>query len=158
MKCQTILLKWFFGLKGAVYSEAIAMYFHMWRFQVFARKLSWYIFHWCLYNKYIYIYFFFFLLQINHTEVMDIYVFLELYDEVFQMWALSRMKSWILYRLRSAQKYPHFEGFSIDQTGWLKFRIFYHIWTHFGIIYVYNLPKATICWALSRALYTEAIA
>ena len=63
---------------------------------------------------------------------MDIYVFLELYDEVFQMWALSRMKSWILYRLRSAQKYPHFEGFSIDQTGWLKFRIFYHIWTHFG--------------------------
>ena len=63
MKCQTILLKWFLGLKGAVYSEAIAMYFHMWRFQVFARKLSWYIFHWCLYNKYIYIYiyiFFFF--------------------------------------------------------------------------------------------------
>ena len=56
-------------------------------------------------NIYIYIYiyiyifvfffffFFFFLLQINHTEVMDIYVFLELYDEVFQMWALSRMKS-----------------------------------------------------------------
>ena len=45
-------------------------------------------------NIYIYIFFFFFfLLQINHTEVMDIYVFLELYDEVFQMWALSRMKS-----------------------------------------------------------------
>ena len=38
----------FFGLKGAVYYEAIAMYFHMWRFQVFARKLSWYIFYWCL--------------------------------------------------------------------------------------------------------------
>ena len=23
MKCQTILLKWFFGLKGAVYYEAV---------------------------------------------------------------------------------------------------------------------------------------
>ena len=52
MKCQTILLKQFFGLKGAVYYEAIAMgifshvkitcSFHMWRYQVFARKLTWY--------------------------------------------------------------------------------------------------------------------
>ena len=32
----------------------------------------------------------------------------------------------ILYRLRSTQKYPHFEDFFIDQR-WLKFRIFYHI-------------------------------
>ena len=37
-----------------------------------------------------------------------------------------KMKSWILCRLRSTQKYPHFEDFFIDQR-WLKFRIFYHI-------------------------------
>ena len=52
MKCQTIFLKWFLGLKGAVYYEAIAMvifsqvkitcYFLMWRYQVFAQKLTWY--------------------------------------------------------------------------------------------------------------------
>ena len=52
MKCQTILLKKFFGPKGAVYYEAIAMaifshvkitcYFHMWRYQVSVRKLTWY--------------------------------------------------------------------------------------------------------------------
>ena len=45
-------LKSFFGLKGAVYYEAIAMvifshvkircYFHMWRYQVFVQKLTWY--------------------------------------------------------------------------------------------------------------------
>ena len=44
--------KSFFGLKGAVYYEAIATmtfshvkitcYFHMWRYQVFARKLIWF--------------------------------------------------------------------------------------------------------------------
>ena len=49
MKLNT---KAFFGLKGAVYYEAIAMvifsqvkitcYFHMRRYQVFARKLTWY--------------------------------------------------------------------------------------------------------------------
>ena len=43
----------FFGLKGAVYYEAIATvifshvikitcYFHMWRYQVYSRKLTWY--------------------------------------------------------------------------------------------------------------------
>ena len=52
VKYQTILLKRFFGVKGAVYYEAIAMvifshvkitcYFHMWRYQVFGRKLTWY--------------------------------------------------------------------------------------------------------------------
>ena len=52
MKCQTIFLKWFLGLKGAVYYEAIAMvifshvkitcYFLMWRYQVFAQKVTWY--------------------------------------------------------------------------------------------------------------------
>ena len=45
------------------------------------------------------------------------------------------MKSRILYRLRSTQKYPHFEDFFIDQR-WLKFRIFYHISTPYVIIYV----------------------
>ena len=47
----------------------------------------------------------------------------------------SKMKSRILYRLRSTQKYPHFEDFFIDQR-WLKFRIFYHISTPYVIIYV----------------------
>ena len=52
MKCQTIFLKWFLGLKGVVYYEAIAMvifshvkvtcYFLMWRYQAFAQKLTWY--------------------------------------------------------------------------------------------------------------------
>ena len=47
--------------KGAIYYVAIATvifshmkitcYFHVWRYHVFARKLTWYIFHWCLYNK-----------------------------------------------------------------------------------------------------------
>ena len=42
----------FFGVKGAIYYVAIAMvifshvkitcYFHIWRYQVFARKLTWY--------------------------------------------------------------------------------------------------------------------
>ena len=47
----------------------------------------------------------------------------------------SKMKSWILYRLRSTQKYPHFEDFFVDQR-WLKFRIFYHISTPCVIIHV----------------------
>ena len=44
--------KWFFGPKGAVYYEAIATvifshvkitcYFHVWRYQVFVAKLTWY--------------------------------------------------------------------------------------------------------------------
>ena len=46
-----------------------------------------------------------------------------------QMWTscdhFSKIKSWILYRLRSTQNYPHFEDFFIDQR-WLKFRIFDH--------------------------------
>ena len=59
----------FFGVKGATYYVAIAMvifshvkiamlYFHMWRYQVCAQKLTWYIFigllYRCLYNKNIY--------------------------------------------------------------------------------------------------------
>ena len=63
------------------------------------------------------------------------------------------MKSWILYRLRSFQKYPHFEDFFVDQR-WLN--ILYHISTPCLIIYdkyVQSLLKATIRWAL----YAEAI-
>ena len=70
MKCQTIFLKWFLGLKGAIYYEAIAMvifshvkitcYFLMQRYQVFAQKLTWYFilvynnkvdYHYYYYNK-----------------------------------------------------------------------------------------------------------
>ena len=70
MKCQTIFLKWFLGLKGAIYYEAIAMvifshvkitcYFLMRRYQVFAQKLTWYFilvynnkvdYHYYYYNK-----------------------------------------------------------------------------------------------------------
>ena len=53
MKCQTISLKYFFAAKGAIYYVAIATvifshvkitcYFHMLRYHVFVRKLTWYI-------------------------------------------------------------------------------------------------------------------
>ena len=64
MKCQTILLKKFFGLKGAVYYEAIAMvifshvkitcednmlFSHVKRSS--CRAKAHLVFHWCLYNK-----------------------------------------------------------------------------------------------------------
>ena len=49
------------AVKGAIYHVAIATvifshvkitcYFHMWRYHVFMPKLTWYYFHWCLYNK-----------------------------------------------------------------------------------------------------------
>ena len=52
MKYQTISMKQFFPAKGAIYYVAIATvifshvkitcYFHMWRYHVFARKLTWY--------------------------------------------------------------------------------------------------------------------
>ena len=51
MKCQTILLKKFLGLKGAVYYEAIAMviFSHV-KISSFGTKAH-LVFHWCLYNK-----------------------------------------------------------------------------------------------------------
>ena len=51
MKCQTILLKQFFGLKGAVYYEAIAMgiFSHV-KISSFRAKAH-LVFHWCLYNN-----------------------------------------------------------------------------------------------------------
>ena len=52
MKYQTISLKQFHPAKGAIYYAAIATvifwhvkitcYFHVWRYHVFARKLTWY--------------------------------------------------------------------------------------------------------------------
>ena len=52
MKYKTISLQQIFGVKGTIYYEAIATvifshvkitcYFHMWRYQVFTRKLTWY--------------------------------------------------------------------------------------------------------------------
>ena len=52
MKYQTISIKQFFPAKGAIYYVAIATsifshvkitcYFHLWRYHVFARKLTWY--------------------------------------------------------------------------------------------------------------------
>ena len=61
MKYQTILiLKSFFGLKGAVYYETIATvifshvkitcYFHIVEISSFHAKAH-LVFHWCLYNK-----------------------------------------------------------------------------------------------------------
>ena len=51
MKYQTILLKQFFGLKGAVYYEAIAtvIFSHV-KISSFRAKAH-LVFHWCLYNK-----------------------------------------------------------------------------------------------------------
>ena len=51
MKCQTILLKKFLGLKGAVCYEAIAMviFSHV-KISSFRVKVH-LVFHWCLYNN-----------------------------------------------------------------------------------------------------------
>ena len=51
MKCQTILLKEFFGLKGAVYYEAIAVvkFSHV-KISSFRTKAH-LLFLWCLCNK-----------------------------------------------------------------------------------------------------------
>ena len=53
MKCQTILLKKFFGLKVAVYYEAIAMviFSHV-KISSFRAKAH-LVVHWCLYNKFV---------------------------------------------------------------------------------------------------------
>ena len=52
MTYKTISPEYFFGVEGTIYYEAIAAvifshvkiacYFHMWRYQVFAQKLTWY--------------------------------------------------------------------------------------------------------------------
>ena len=66
MKCQTLLLKKFSGLKGAVYYEAIAMmiFSHCEDNMLFSHvKISSFrakthlVFHWCLCNKCIYLYY-----------------------------------------------------------------------------------------------------
>jgi len=51
MKYQTILLKWFYGLKGAVYYEAIGtvIFSHV-KISSFGAKAH-LVFHWYLYNK-----------------------------------------------------------------------------------------------------------
>jgi len=51
MKCQTIFLKNYFGLKSAVYYEAIAMvlFSHV-KISSFRVKAH-LVFHWCLYNN-----------------------------------------------------------------------------------------------------------
>ena len=107
---------------------------------------------------YIYIYIFFFLLQINHTEVMDIYVFFGII-----WWSLPNvgLKQNEVLNIIQAKKCPEVPTFwrLFYRPNWMA-KVSYLL-SHlnaFWIIYVYNLPKATICWALSRALYTEAIA
>ena len=54
MKCQTILLNTFLGLKGVVYYEAIAMviFSHV-KISSFRAKAH-LVFHWCLYNELLY--------------------------------------------------------------------------------------------------------
>ena len=49
----------------------------------------------------------------------------------------SKMKSWILYRLRSTQKYSRFEEF-FYRPKMAEICIFYHISTPYVIIYVYK--------------------
>ena len=74
--------------------------------------------------------------SVTHNKVMNIHDFLDYMLKSCKCGPhTSKMKSWILYRLRSTQKYPHFEDFFIEQR-WLKFRIFYHISTPCVIIYV----------------------
>ena len=65
--------------------------------------------------------------SVTHNKVMNIQKFWEYMLKSSKRGPHARkMKSWILCRLRSTQKYPHFEDFFIDQRR-LKFRIFYHI-------------------------------
>ena len=72
--------------------------------------------------------------SVTHNKVMNIHDFLDYMLKSSKCGPhASKMKSWILYRLRTTQKYPHFEDFFIEQR-WLKFRIFYHISTPCVII------------------------
>ena len=74
--------------------------------------------------------------SVTHNKVMNIYDFLDYMLKSSKCGPhAGKLRSWILYRLRSTQKYPHFEDFFIEQR-WRKFRIFYHISTPCVIIYV----------------------
>ena len=62
--------------------------------------------------------------SVTRNKVMNIQKFWEYMLKSSKRGPHARkMKSWILCRLRSTQKYPHFEDFFIDQRR-LKFRIF----------------------------------
>ena len=57
----------------------------------------------------------------HNNEVMNIRDFLDYMLKSSKCGPhASKMKPWILYWLRSTQKYPHFEDFFVDQR-WLKF-------------------------------------
>ena len=65
--------------------------------------------------------------SVTHNKVINFHDFLDYMMNSSKCGPYaSKMKSWILYRLRSTQKYPLFEDFFTDQR-WLKFCIFYHI-------------------------------
>ena len=64
----------------------------------------------------------------------------------------SKMKSWILYRLRSTQKYPHFEEFFIEQR-WLKFRIFDHMIDNTDNVCAKSAEGYNLLGAFESALY-----
>ena len=57
--------------------------------------------------------------SVTHNKVMNIHDFLDhvLKSSKFGSHA-SKMKSWILYRLRSIQKNPHFGDFFVEQDVW----------------------------------------
>ena len=65
--------------------------------------------------------------SVAHNKVMNFHDFLDYMMKSSKCGPhTSKMKSSILYRLRSTQKYPLFEDFFTHQR-WLKFCIFYHI-------------------------------
>ena len=107
--------------------------------------------------------------SVTHNKVMNFHEFLDYMMKSSKCGPYaSKMKSWILYRLRSTQKYPHFEDFFIDQR-WLKFCIFNDISTPCVIICVkpaegYNLLgafKSALCrsnhFVFSKWLFLKGI-
>ena len=91
--------------------------------------------------------------SVTHNKVMNIHDFLDYMLKSSKCGPhASKMKSWILHRLRSTQKYPHFEDFFIEQK-WLKFRIFYHISTPCDNICVKPAEGYNLLGAFESALY-----
>ena len=76
--------------------------------------------------------------SVTYNKVMNFHDFLDYMTKSSKCRPhASKMKSWILYRLRSTQKYPRFEEF-FYRPKMAEICIFYHISTPYVIIYVYK--------------------
>ena len=76
--------------------------------------------------------------SMTYNKVMNFHDFLDYMTKSSKCGPhASKMKSWILYRLRSTQRYPRFEEF-FYRPKMAEICIFYHISTPCVIIYVYK--------------------